>query len=75
MLLLLHGGLVAFVPALFFLGLAALIVAALVRGGLAKEDEYARRLAAVAAAVCAFIGFICAAAFLAEFRYWLQYAP
>ncbi len=68
LMLLLHGEILAFMPALFFLGLAALIVAALVRGGLAKEDEYARHLAAVAAAVCALIGFACSMVFLAEFR-------
>jgi hypothetical protein len=68
MLMLLHGGTLAFIPALFFLGLATLIVATLVRGRLAKEDEYARQLVAVAAAVCALIGFVCAAVFLAEFR-------
>jgi len=69
MLLLLHGELFAFIPALFFLGIAALLVAALVWGGLAKEDEYARRLVAAAAAVCLLIGIVCAMVFLAEFKY------
>ncbi|MBV9928165.1 MAG: hypothetical protein JOZ96_24310 [Acidobacteria bacterium] len=75
MLLLFHGELLAFIPALFFLGLAALLVAALVWFGLAKGDEYARQLAAAAAAVCLLIGVGFAAIFLAEFKYWLQYRP
>jgi hypothetical protein len=72
--LLLHGQILAAIPALFLLGLAALLFAFLVKGKTPKHNGLTRAAVSLVAIGCGLLGLFFLMIFLDEFRYWVKYS-
>ncbi len=74
MLLLLHGQIFAFIPALFLLGIAALLFAFLVKNKVAERSNFIGGIVSLIVIACGILGLIFLLIFLDEFWYWVKYS-
>jgi hypothetical protein len=72
--LLLHGQIVVFIPALILLGLAALLFAFILKGKIPERNSLTRAAVALVAIGCVLLGLFCLLIFFDEFSYWVKYS-
>ncbi len=74
MLLLLHGQIFAFLPALFLLGIAAFLFVFLVKNKLAEHSNFIGGIVSLIVIACGILGLMFLLIFLDEFWYWVKYS-
>jgi hypothetical protein len=74
MLLLLHGQIFAFIPALFLLGIAGLLLTFLVKNKITERNGFLGGIVALIVIASGILGLIFLLIFLDEFWYWIKYS-
>lgn len=74
MLLLLHGQILAFIPALFLLGFAGLLLVFLVKNKIAERNRFLSLIITLILIASGIFGLIFLFIFLDESWYWLKYS-